>query len=169
MYIISVIIIAVDQLVKFLIRTNMTHHQSIPIIKNFLHISYVKNTGMAFGMFPGINMIFRVIATIVVICIIIFERRGKIKTPVERICFGMILGGAAGNLIDRYVCGFITDFVDFRIFPVFNIADSCIFIGACLLFIVYFRNNPKPGDESITITPEEEVKTQPDTDSGDNL
>ena len=93
MYIISVTAILVDQLVKYLIRTNMTPHQSIPIIKNFLHISYVKNTGMAFGMFSGVNEIFRVIATIVVIAIIVFERRGKIKKLSERVFFGLILGG----------------------------------------------------------------------------
>jgi signal peptidase II len=95
----------------------------------------------------------------VVISIIVVERMGKINTRAEKIFFGMILGGAAGNLIDRYVFGKITDFVDFRVFPVFNVADSFIFVGATLLFIIYFRNRKKtaaaegagkPGDTPAT-------------------
>lgn len=157
MYIISIIVIVFDQLVKFLIRSNLSYHQSIPIINKVLHISYVRNTGMAFGMFPGINVVFQIIATLVVLFIIIFERRGKIKTPAERVFFGLILGGATGNLIDRYVLGFITDFIDFRIFPVFNVADSCIFVGAALLFILYFRKKPEAVEEEKEETAKEET------------
>ena len=168
MYIISVIVVALDQLVKTLIRTGMTYRQSIPVIKNVLHISYVKNTGMSFGMFPGVNVVFLVIATIVVLVIIIFERKGNMKTSAEKFFFGMILGGAAGNLVDRYLFGFITDFIDFRIFPVFNIADSCVCVGAFFLFIIYFRRKP----EAVVGVEEdmsEEKTPGPDKDaSGDN-
>ncbi len=166
MYIISIVIVALDQLVKHLIRTGMTYRQSIPVIKNVLHLSYVKNTGMSFGLFPGVNIVFLVIATIIVLSIVIFERRGKLKTPAERFFFGMILGGAAGNLIDRYLFGFITDFIDFRIFPVFNIADSCICVGAFFLFIIYFKKKPESsGGEDIST--EVEV-TEPDINTSGN-
>lgn len=163
MYIISLLIIVLDQLVKHLIRSNMTVRQSIPIIKNVLHISYVKNTGMAFGMFPGMNIIFLIIATLVVLTIVILEIRGKIKTKVERIFFGMILGGAVGNLIDRYIRGYITDFVDFRVFPVFNVADACVCVGAFLLFIVYFRKKPETVENKEDVL--EEKTPEPDENS----
>lgn len=156
LYIISIFVVVIDQFVKYLVRSNMMVHQSIPIIKNVLHISHVGNTGMAFGMFTGSNTVFKIIATIIVIVIIIMERRGKITTTHEKILLGLVVGGATGNLIDRYVFGCVTDFIDFRIFPVFNVADMSIFVASCFLFIIYFRK--KPEDNSIkdeTATPKE--------------
>jgi len=162
LYIISISVVVIDQFVKYLVRSNMTVHQSIPIIKNVLHISHVGNTGMAFGMFTGSNTVFKIIATIIVIVIIIMERRGKITATHEKVLFGLVVGGATGNLIDRYVFGHVTDFIDFRIFPVFNVADMSIFIASCFLFIIYFRR--KPEDNSIkdeTIPPEDKpVETE---------
>ncbi len=160
MYIVTIIVVAIDQLVKTLIRTGMTYRQSIPVIKNVLHISYVKNTGMSFGMFSGMNLVFIIIVTIIVLVIIVFERMGKMKTPAERFFFGMILGGAVGNLIDRYLFGYITDFIDFRIFPVFNIADSCVCVGAFFLFIIYFKRQPEEVKNKEAVT--EGIPPEPD-------
>ena len=143
LYVISISVVVIDQFVKFLVRSNMTVHQSIPVIKNVLHLSYVGNTGMAFGMFTGSNTVFKIIATIIVIVIIIMERCGKITATNEKILLGLVVGGATGNLIDRYVFGHVTDFIDFRIFPVFNVADMSIFIASCFLFIIYFRKKPE--------------------------
>jgi len=133
-------VLIVDQLSKYIVSTNLLLGQSIPIIKNFFHITYVLNRGAAFGIFKGGAYFFIAIAALAIVFILISLRREKFLH--SRIALSLIASGAASNLVDRLRIAAVTDFLDFRIWPVFNIADSAITIGAVLL--AYFILIKKP-------------------------
>jgi len=142
-YLIALILLFVDQFSKYIIRQNMSLAESIPVIKSIFHITYVENMGIAFGLFPQGHSLFIVISLIIILGIIFFERKKVIKSLKERFCLGLILGGALGNLIDRLRFGFVIDFLDFRIWPVFNLADSGVCIGGILMVFFLLRKRPR--------------------------
>ena len=133
---ISILIIISDQITKFLITKYMALHQSIPLIKNILHLTYIQNTGAGFGILKGSNTIL-IFTSLIIIGAILFNFKKITKEKSINIPIALILGGAIGNLIDRILVGHVIDFMDFRIWPAFNVADSAITIGA-LWLIVYF-------------------------------
>ena len=128
------IILALDQLTKFFISKNLLLNQSVPIIKGVLHFTLVHNRGAAFGILKNqiLLFIFTAIFAIVLIYIHLKNHRHK-RYSVYNISLSLILAGASGNLIDRLFLGYVIDFIDFRIWPVFNVADSAITIGTILL------------------------------------
>lgn len=127
-------ILFLDQFTKFLITKNLSLNQSIPIIKGIFHITLTYNRGAAFGILKGRVplFIFTSIITILLIYLNLKSARFK-KLFTYSISLSLILAGAIGNLIDRSFSGYVIDFLDFRIWPVFNVADSAITIGAILL------------------------------------
>ncbi|MFO7151636.1 MAG: signal peptidase II [Bacillota bacterium] len=133
-WIFAAIIFATDQFTKALIKARMVPNQSIPVIDNILHLTYVQNTGAAFSLLKG-RIIFFVAVSLAVISVIIYY---LIKVPDEKKFFkfalALVLGGAFGNLADRLRFGYVIDFIDFRVWPVFNVADSAVVIGVILLF-----------------------------------
>lgn len=125
-----------DRTTKYLIIKNFSLNESIAVIKPFLYFTYIKNKGAAFGLFPDLNLLFTVISFLIIIALIIFSFK-IIKMPIKyQIPIGLILGGACGNLTDRLQEGYVTDFIDFRIWPVFNIADSALTIAFIWLIIL---------------------------------
>ena len=133
---ISIAVIASDQLSKAAVSSAVALGQSTPVLKNIFHISLVHNTGAAFGLFKNQNIPFIALS----IAVILYLTRDLILNGLRynltrSISLGLVLGGAAGNLGDRLRLGYIVDFLDFRIWPVFNIADSAITIGIMLLAI----------------------------------
>ncbi len=133
--VIILIIILFDQLTKFFIVQNFYLGESAAVIENIFHITYITNTGTAFGMlqkYGSILLIFSIIA-IILISILVFKQ--KTHSLTHSLALSLILGGAFGNLFDRIFRGEIIDFLDFRIWPIFNIADSAITVGIAILFI----------------------------------
>lgn len=126
-------VVAVDQAVKAAVRSRIPAGASIPVIDGVLHVTHVRNTGAAFGMFPGSQNILLVFAVMVLTGIAIHMWVVRSTDPRVFLPMGLLAGGSAGNLIDRIVSGRVTDFLDVRIWPVFNVADSCILIGVTLL------------------------------------
>jgi len=127
-------ILFLDQVTKFLVVKNLSLHQSLPVIKGVLHLSLVYNRGVAFGLFKGLNTFFILAAALAVILIYLnLKNLGWRKITLAAAALSLILAGAIGNLIDRVMFGHVIDFLDLRIWPVFNIADSAITIGAVLL------------------------------------
>lgn len=137
-FIVSVIVVFLDQLTKFLALEKLTDGLSIPILKNIFHLTLVKNTGIAFGLFRGSTIILVSISFIGAIVILRywFLKKDGLGATVKFALF-LILGGSIGNLIDRIHFGYVVDFLDFGInnlrWPAFNIADSAITIGAVLI------------------------------------
>ncbi len=133
-WIISVGIIAFDQISKAYVSHSLFLGESIPIIRNMFHLSLVYNTGVAFGLFKNYGLVFVAISLFVIGYIVRDSiSNQKYYSRRKQIAFSLILGGACGNVIDRLHFGYIVDFLDFRIWPVFNIADSAITIGIALL------------------------------------
>mgnify|MGYP001589980290 CR=1 FL=1 len=135
----ALLIIILDQLTKFLIKQKLQLSQSIPIIKNILHFTYITNTGSAFGLFKGFNLFFILFSIIVILAIFYFLKKIKNKETTLQFSVGLLLGGTVGNLIDRLYYGAVIDFIDFRIWPVFNIADSAVTISVIFLIILLWE------------------------------
>ena len=130
-FILAGVILSLDQFTKFIVTKNLMPHESIPIIKGVMHCTLVYNRGAAFGILRG--QLFLFIFTSIVAIILIYRSLKAARSNLYGISLGLILAGAIGNLIDRVRFGYVIDFLDFRIWPVFNIADSAITIGAILL------------------------------------
>lgn len=126
-------IILFDQVSKYLVRAMMVPGESIPLIPKLFHLTYVQNPGAAFGIFAHRTTFFIVIAVAVILFILVFFQRVGRQQKLLRIGLALQLGGAVGNLIDRILLGHVTDFFDFRIWPVFNIADMAIVLGVAIL------------------------------------
>ena len=130
--ILVIIILSLDQLTKLLATKNLILNQSIPIIKGVFHISLIHNRGAAFGILKNQASLF-VVTSIFAIILIYRSLKKDTKHKLYNVSLGLILAGAIGNLIDRLFCGYVIDFLDFLIWPVFNVADSAITVGAILL------------------------------------
>ena len=129
----ALIIIALDQATKFLV-SNYSDKLPIEVVRGIFAIALVRNKGAAFGILQNQAAFFIAIA-VVTITIIIFILHKKASGALLKVSLALILGGAIGNLIDRIRFGYVIDFLDFKIWPVFNIADSAITIGAGLLVL----------------------------------
>lgn len=140
-FLISLCVVLLDQLVKFFIRNSMNIGDSIPVIKNIFHITYITNFGAGFSVMHGKTSLLIWFAIIVIGIILFYYDKLQEKKSLQ-IFSGLILGGTLSNLIDRLLFGFVIDFLDFRIWPVFNIGDSCVCIGAIFL-IIYFIKKEK--------------------------
>ena len=132
--------IVLNQVTKYLVASQMTIGQSIPIIDNFLYITSHRNAGAAWGIFQGKMMFFYLITLAVIAVVIVWMTRLDIKKDKWlMIALALILGGAVGNFIDRVLYQHVVDFIDTYIlgfdFPIFNIADSALCIGVVLMAI----------------------------------
>ncbi len=136
---ISSIVLLLDIITKAIITAKLTFGQSIPLIKNILHLTLVKNYGVSFGLLSQANFRWLWMALVIIAVIIIFYYYKDLKNWLTIIAASLILAGALGNGIDRLIKGFVIDFIDFRIWPAFNIADSAITIGAILLIIYWWK------------------------------
>ena len=135
----ALIIVFLDQLAKFLIRKNLQLNESLPVIKNIFHLTYLKNTGSAFSLFQGYNPVFIFFSVIVMIAIFCFIKKVKENEKIMQFAVGLLLGGTSGNLIDRVIYGRVTDFIDFRIWPVFNVADSAVTVSVIIFIILLWE------------------------------
>jgi len=123
-----------DQFTKIYIAKNFLLNQPVPLIKGILYFTLVHNRGAAFGIFKNQLPLFIFAAAVAIILIYLNLKKNKKKGfSLYDFSLSLILAGALGNLVDRFTFGYVIDFIDFRIWPVFNIADSAITAGAILL------------------------------------
>ncbi len=137
----AIIIILIDQISKFLIKINFKLNQSLPLIKNIFHLTYIHNFGAGFGILQQQKWVLIFISIIIIGIIFYYFDRIKEKEMLLQILVGFILGGTIANLIDRLMFSFVIDFLDFRIWPVFNFADSFVTIGVIGLIIYLWRKD----------------------------
>lgn len=151
--------VALDQITKVMIRSSFMLHESISLIGNFLHFTYVENPGMAFGIRIGQNKFFTFFSLFASIALVIYLYRIRNEKFLPRFALALILGGAIGNLIDRVLFGQVTDFIDFGWWPVFNIADMAVSIGMVLLIILvlFDKEGKKAGADDGTLAESEEI------------
>ena len=142
LYIIAALVmIVLDQVVKYWALTSLQAQHTIPLIENVFHLTYVENRGAAFSLLAQFDSrwIFVALAVIITIVIFIVLRIDYIQTALGRWSLVLVAAGALGNAIDRVIHGFVVDLFEFRLihFPVFNVADIFICVGG-VLFVIYF-------------------------------
>ena len=139
----SICIVVLDQVVKFLVTHEMFPGMSIPVIQDVFHITFVLNPGAAFGILAHQRAFFIVMGIVIVILGGLFSPYIRRQCRIFRCGTALLLGGALGNLIDRVRFGHVIDFFDFRIWPVFNIADIAIVVGvAAIIYAILFKMHP---------------------------
>ncbi|MBF0713202.1 signal peptidase II [Gemella sp. GH3] len=143
-FLFAIIFVAVDQISKYFILTNMTLGESITIINNFFFITSHRNRGAAWGILQDSRLFFIITTILFLVAIFIYILKSKKNfNKFDYIIFSLIIGGAIGNFIDRLRLREVVDFLDFNIlgynFPIFNFADTFICIGALLLAIKIYR------------------------------
>ncbi len=135
----ALFIVGADFWIKTYLRLNFPL-RSFPLIDNLVYIRVVFNTGIAFGLLQGkTNLLIYTTLILILLFLFIFKKERQ-KKLTFLIATGLIFGGAISNLIDRLFLGAVVDYIDFRFWPVFNLSDSCITIGAIILIIDSFRN-----------------------------
>ena len=135
--------VMLDQITKYMIVSNMTEGMSIPIINQVFHLTFVLNPGAAFGMLEH-NREFFIIMAIAVLMFVVYMRKKILEEPLTvQIGIALFVGGALGNLIDRMKTGLVVDFFDFRIWPVFNVADIAICLGVGVMIWSIIREELK--------------------------
>lgn len=137
-----------DYITKLLVMHNMELGESIPLIKNVLHITYITNDGAAFGSFSEARWLFMTVSVVLIVflsaLLILYDE----PSPLFQTAVSLIIGGGIGNMIDRIFYGVVIDFIDFCAFPelwkwIFNGADSFVCIGVGLLIVYYIRTEIK--------------------------
>lgn len=137
--------LALDQWSKWLVMERMVFGESVPIIEGIFHLTYVTNPGAAFGMMAYKTTFFIVVTLVVVAGLAYYFTRISNDRLLLKTGLALQVSGAVGNLIDRLRFGHVVDFFDFRVWPVFNVADVGICIGVGILFLEIFRTDLKPG------------------------
>jgi signal peptidase II len=133
-----------DQLAKCWVVRAFHLGESLPLLPPVLSFTYVQNTGAAFGLFKGQQVVF-IAVSLAVIVWMLKELRAAATLPASHLwAYALVLGGAVGNLIDRLRVGYVIDFIDLHVWPVFNIGDSAITIGVCLLLWHHLRGSCTP-------------------------
>ncbi|MFN8485903.1 MAG: signal peptidase II [Anaerolineae bacterium] len=136
-FLVALAVLILDQISKWLVVSNIplgAEWAPTPWLVNTLVFTHTTNTGAAFGLAPDAGWIFVVIAVIVVLGIIFYYDKLPTDHWMVRVALGLLLGGSIGNLIDRLTRGSVVDFIDVRVWPIFNVADSAIVVGVFILF-----------------------------------
>ena len=150
MFIAIVVVAAVilfDRFTKSFFSELLSVGESLPIFYNVFHLTLVHNTGIAFGFLRGQGSI-PIVMTVIAFALLIFniyyyKKNDEALTRSYIVAFSLIFGGAIGNLVDRITLGYVVDFIDFRVWPVFNVADSAITIGAVVILFKCFQVSTK--------------------------
>ncbi|MBR3490142.1 MAG: signal peptidase II [Bacilli bacterium] len=140
-FIIAFILLIIDMITKIIVTSNMTVGSSINVISGFFSITYVENTGAAWGMFSNGTVLLGLLSVVFLIVFTKYILDQKLISLFNSINYALIIAGVFGNMIDRFARGFVVDFLNFQIFsydfPVFNVADIFIVVGIILVAIDY--------------------------------
>jgi len=126
--------IAADQLTKLIVSSQLDYDESLHVVGPF-SIHHVQNSGIAFGLFSSATPVVTALTAIAVAWMLVYFARSGARHPVLPVALGLLIGGSTSNLIDRIRLGHVTDFLDLKYWPAFNLADSFIVIGVAILFV----------------------------------
>ena len=156
--ILAAALVGLDQLVKVLVRLNITEGGSVPFLPHILQLTYYKNTGAAFSIFEEHTWILTLISAAASVLIIVLMVKKTFNHPFGMVSLALVLAGAVGNLIDRLFLGYVTDMfkTTFMNFAVFNVADICLVCGiiALCVYVVFFESREKKEDGHDAADPE---------------
>ena len=146
---IAVLVIALDQFTKYLVRSNMQPGDRIPVIGNWMSIYYVQNTGTAFSMFRDNRFVTIFLTTaLIIFCIIFIVKEAREGQRLIPVLFTFVAAGGISNMIDRLTLGFVTDMISCGSFAVFNVADIGVTCGCILTMIVLIIQFKDEGKEA---------------------
>lgn len=150
-YLLILVIGGLDQLTKHLMQGWLAPDKTFPIFQDILHFSYTENTGAAWGMLKDARWVFMLISTIAILGMLAYLIFAKNQSRGSKIAIALICGGGIGNMVDRILLGYVIDFIDFRLinFPLFNLADSCVCIGAFLFVVFYLKDEWKKEKQKV--------------------
>ena len=154
-----------DQTAKALVQGYLHLGQSIPLAGP-LRITYVTNPGAAFGLFPGATGMLVLASLVGMVLVLYIYRSQEGQGRLFRLALGLQMGGAMGNLLDRLRLGYVVDFIDLRVWPVFNLADSSIVVGLTLLVLLTLWSRPRPRREEAPTAPAEPPSPPEASDAG---
>jgi signal peptidase II len=158
---ISLVVILLDQVTKLLVRFNLEYAKSYEILGDSLRFTYIENPGMAFGIEFGGQLFFTLFAGRATVIIFIYIIRARAEKISLRLALAMILGGAIGNLIDRFMYGKVVDFVDVGFgttrWPIFNVADSAVTVGMIMMITIVLFDRSKSDEKENEPTSEQEA------------
>jgi signal peptidase II len=156
-FLVALLVAVADQFTKQVVRYNFALGESRPIIDGFFDLTYVRNTGAAWGMFRNHGEILILISVVMLVLMLVYRHSLITNAMEHKIAFGLLVGGIVGNLMDRIRLEAVTDFLDVYVgthhWPAFNIADSAICIGVGVYILSSFwlsshpLKEPKPGEE----------------------
>lgn len=135
--------LALDQVSKYLVRLYLVPYRLYPVLPPVFYLTYVRNPGVAFSLLSRWPFLSVFIAVLVIPVAVFMYRRFFTAEPLMGVALGMVMGGALGNLVDRLTTGAVTDFLDFRVWPVFNLADSAIVVGVGIIIWWFWRKEGK--------------------------
>jgi signal peptidase II len=154
-----------DQITKQSVRDRFALGEMLPVLPGFFNLTYLRNTGAAWGMLGGQNSLLIVFSFVMLFVIIVFRRSFLSDTLSHRIALGCMIGGIVGNLLDRIRLGYVTDFLYFHVrewaFPAFNVADSAICIGVGLYMFSSFHAEYRGRREAVPAAEKEEGGSRP--------
>ena len=139
-------VVGIDRLSKVYFSHLLSLNESIALVRGVLHFTLVHNTGIAFGLFRDCGAVFIIIPLILtglLVYNVYYYRHSEYLNRIYIAAFSLILGGAIGNLVDRISLGYVVDFIDLRVWPVFNIADSAITVGAAIILLKCIPSSSK--------------------------
>jgi signal peptidase II len=135
--------ILADQLTKWIVSSQLAFDESLHVLGPF-SIHHVQNSGIAFGLFASATVAVTALTAIAVAWMLVYFARSGARHPVLPVALGLLIGGSTSNLVDRIRLGHVTDFLDFRYWPAFNLADSFIVIGVAILFLALMIGETRP-------------------------
>ena len=135
--------IAADQLTKLIVSTQLAFDESLHVVGPFA-IHHVQNSGIAFGLFSSATPVVTALTALAVGWMLVYFARSGARHPVLPVALGLLIGGSTSNLIDRIRLGHVTDFLDLRYWPAFNLADSFIVVGVAILFVALLIGETRP-------------------------
>lgn len=172
---IAAAVLLADQVSKALVRAYLAPLGApVPVIGDIVRLNFTQNEGAAFGMLPGNRLLFIPVHVIVLLVVAVYAWRRRPRAPWLVVALGLVAGGALGNLVDRVVFGWVTDFIQIPFnFPVFNVADSAVVVGVGML--VWWLLFGPPSKEPAAPAAHEELQSPacdnaadvPDVPSGD--
>ncbi len=164
-FLFSIVLVVIDQAVKLWVRGNLALGEAVPFLPHVMDLTYARNTGAAFSFLAGADLtwLLALVSLGATIAVAVLLRRDFFPGALGRLSLSLILAGAAGNLIDRALLGFVTDMFQttFMEFPVFNVADICVVCGGVLMvfyvLLFYDKDREAPAGQA----PSEESHDEP--------
>ncbi|HBK86203.1 MAG TPA: signal peptidase II [Firmicutes bacterium] len=135
----ALLIWALDRLLKIWVVRSLPLWSSRPLFGDWLCLTHVRNTGAAFGLFGGQAFFLAIFSVVLFAALFFWRAQLRYLSVWGKLALALIMGGAVGNLFDRLVYGYVIDFIDIKVWPVFNLADSAVVVGAAVLILVLWH------------------------------